>query len=125
MHWDKKYFFLALVFFVIEIFIAIYVHDKIIRPFLGDLFVVILIYAFLKAFINIRYIKAALVVWIFAVIVEISQHLEFIKILGFSNSEIGKAVLGNSFSWLDILMYSIGTLLIVFVEWLRREHVKK
>lgn len=123
MQWNKNYFFVALIFLLIEVIIAVYVHDAFVRPFLGDMFVVILIYTFLKAFVKIGYLQAALLVFVFAILVEISQHLDLIRILGFQDSGIGKAVLGNSFSWIDILMYSLGILLVLVVERLRGGNV--
>lgn len=36
---------------LIEIFIACFVHDRLIRPYIGDVLVVILLYALLRTFI--------------------------------------------------------------------------
>lgn len=119
---NKKYLLIAVIFLIIEILIAVFVHDAFVRPFLGDMLVVILIYTFIKAFIKISYLKAAFIVWIFAILVEVSQHFNLIGILGLQDSEMGKAVLGNSFSWMDILMYSLGIILILFVEKLRHKN---
>jgi nitrogen fixation/metabolism regulation signal transduction histidine kinase len=43
---NKTYFGFALLLFSIEVVIAFFVDDNIVRPYLGDVFVVILIYCF-------------------------------------------------------------------------------
>jgi len=52
---NTKYFLLAFALFFVEVYIALYVHDDIIRPYIGDVLVVILIetvakYSFKKSF---------------------------------------------------------------------------
>ncbi|WP_366069085.1 DUF2809 domain-containing protein [Flavobacterium sp.] len=47
---NKTYFRLASLIFTVEILIALYVHDKIIRPYFGDVLVIVLIYCFIKSF---------------------------------------------------------------------------
>lgn len=37
---NKKYFLIAILVFVIEVMIAIFLHDKFVRPYLGDVLVV-------------------------------------------------------------------------------------
>ncbi len=46
------YFTLTVILLVVEILIAVYVHDRFIRPYFGDVLVVILVYCFLKTFLN-------------------------------------------------------------------------
>ena len=50
LQFDKYYFFAALLLFLVELVIALYVKDNFVRPYLGDLLVVILIYCCLKSF---------------------------------------------------------------------------
>ena len=36
----------SIIVFIIELIIALYVHDRIIRPYIGDMLVVVLVYCF-------------------------------------------------------------------------------
>jgi len=116
LQFHKKYFLLTLIIFISEVLIALYMHDKFIRPYFGDVLVVILIYCFLKSFLNLPVYPTALGVLIFSFFVEWTQHLNLITILGLQDSEIAKALLGNSFAWMDIGCYTSGILIIILVE---------
>jgi len=113
-HW--KYFVLAVFIFLIEVLIASYLHDPIIRPYIGDLLVVILLYCLLKSFVNISVMKAAIFVLLFAYVVEFLQYLNLIKYLGLQKSRLANIVLGNYFEWIDMIAYTIGIALVVFAE---------
>jgi len=47
-----QYFTPALLLLLAEGFIERYVHDNLIRPYVGDLLVVVLIYCLIKSFLN-------------------------------------------------------------------------
>ena len=68
-HFDLKYLPLTIIFFLIEIFIALFVDDKIIRPFIGDAIVVVLLYCFVRIFLNMNYLKIAVGVLFFAFLI--------------------------------------------------------
>lgn len=110
------YLVVAVILFLIEVFIALYVHDEIIRPHIGDLLVVILIYCFLSAFINISFWWMALFVLLFSYLVETLQYFNLVKILGLQHSRLARIVIGTSFSWLDILCYTIGIFIVILIE---------
>ena len=44
---DKKSFIIAIFTFLIEVIIALFINDKIIRPFVGDILVVVFMYYFI------------------------------------------------------------------------------
>ncbi|MGN6163682.1 MAG: DUF2809 domain-containing protein [Flavisolibacter sp.] len=94
---NKKYFFAALILFLIEVFIACFVHDRIVRPYIGDLLVVILIYCFCKSFFNTPVIITGLSVLLFAYAIELLQYLNFIHYIGLQQSKLANIILGNSF----------------------------
>lgn len=50
---NKTYLILTIFLFVIEVLIALFVHDNFIRPYVGDVLVVILIYCFVKSFLDL------------------------------------------------------------------------
>lgn len=119
-----NYFLCAVFLFCIEVLIAVYVHDRIIRPYIGDLLVVIFLYALLKSFWDLPVLTAALSVLLFSYVVELSQWAGFINYIGLEQSQLANIVLGNSFEWIDILAYTAGTLCIVVIEWYRSKHAQ-
>lgn len=103
-----KYFIAFLLLFLIEFFIAKYFTDTIVRPFIGDVLVVILIYCFLNTFINFDRKKIAFGVMIFACVIEVLQAFHFVNLLGLGQNSIASIVLGSTFDWKDIMAYVIG-----------------
>jgi len=104
---------------IIELLIGIYVHDKFIRPYGGDFLVVILLYCFVKSFTDISTLKTATGILVFAYAVEISQYFHFVKLLGLQHSRVALLIFGNSFSFSDLLCYTLGILLVLIVERIR------
>jgi Protein of unknown function (DUF2809) len=113
---NKNYFGLTILFFVIETLIALFVHDSFVRPYLGDVFVVILIYCFLKSFLKLPVVTIAIMVLLFAFVIEFLQLLNIVEKLHLEKSKIAKTVIGTSFSWIDILTYCIGIAIVIVVE---------
>ncbi len=106
-----KFLLLFILIFIVEVLIAIYLHDPIIRPFGGDVLVVILVYAFVRSFLNTNYKKIAVGVLLFAFVVEISQAFHFVNLLGLEHNTILRVALGSTFSYYDLLAYVIGYLI--------------
>ncbi|UOE46865.1 DUF2809 domain-containing protein [Mucilaginibacter sp. SMC90] len=113
---NKPYFILTLILFITEVFIGIYLHDKLIRPFGGDLLVVILIYCFVKTCVNTPWLKTAVGALFFAYMIEISQYFNLLAHLGLQNSKLAAILLGHSFSWGDMLSYTIGISIVILTE---------
>ena len=119
---NKNYFGLFVLLFFVEVFIAVFVHDNFVRPYLGDVIVVILIYCFIKSFIRLTVLEAAVSVMLFAFTIEFLQFLNIVEILHLEKNKIARTVLGTSFSWMDMLMYVIGIAIVLLVEkWLRKK----
>lgn len=112
----KRYALLALLLLLVEIYIALYVHDGIVRPYIGDFLVVMLIYCFGRAFFRVPVLKAALATLVFAYLVEFMQYLNLIKWLGLQDSRIVNVVLGNLFEWIDMLAYTLGVAVVLIIE---------
>lgn len=109
-----KYFLLSVILFLVEVVIATLLRDiYFVRAFLGDVLVVILVYTFMMAFFEPKN-KALLLfcVFLFAVLVEVSQYFKLAEKLGFAEGSVAYIVLGNYFSWRDILCYAVGCLLV-------------
>ncbi|MFV0418532.1 MAG: DUF2809 domain-containing protein [Dysgonomonas sp.] len=105
---DLKSFLVFLFIFLLEVIIALFINDSIIRPYGGDLLVVILIYYFAKSFIRTKTIYLVIGVILFAYLVEVCQYFHLVEILGMQDNVIMRTVIGHSFSWGDILAYTIG-----------------
>ena len=121
---SAKYIIAFLILLAMEIFIAIYVHDNFIRPYLGDSIVVVLIYVLIMGLFNIpRSFKSknitALAVLSFSFIVEGLQAISFINYTGLADNKFARIILGTSFSWWDMLAYVGGYLFIIVFEKLR------
>ena len=120
MIFQRKYFLWKILLFTVEICIALFVHDHIVRPYVGDLLVVILLYCFVKSFIKISVWKAAIGVLIFAYVIEVLQALKLIYWLGLQHNKIAKTIIGISFQWLDLLAYTVGIAIVVTLEFNRK-----
>lgn len=111
-----QYFLLAILFFAVEICIAMFFHDRFVRPVFGDYLVIFLIYCILKSIISLSPKIAVLIVLLFAYVVELLQYLHITKLLGIPENTITKLILGSSFSWLDIFAYTLGGITILILE---------
>jgi hypothetical protein len=114
------YFLWAVALFGVEVLIAAYLHDPVIRPFGGDFLVVILLYCFIKSFLNSPAGPTALVTLLIAYGIEISQYYKLIYRLGWDHSAIARNVLGTNFAWGDLLAYTLGIALVRLIEQNRR-----
>ncbi len=101
---------------IIEIFIALFVHDDIIRPYVGDIIVSSAVYMLVRIFIPEKFRLMPLYVFLFAVFVEFMQYINIIAILGLENNSFFRTLIGTSFSWIDIICYFIGCIPLVFWE---------
>jgi ABC-type glycerol-3-phosphate transport system permease component len=110
MKWrfDKNSFIIAVVIFFIEILIAKFVDDAFIRPYGGDILVVVLIYYFVRSFVQVKPLYLVIAVLLFAYAVETGQYFRLVDILGLRDYKIMRIVIGTSFAWGDILCYTIG-----------------
>ena len=113
---NKKYFILAFILFIIEVLIALFINDSFIRPTLGDVLVVMLIYCFLKTFLKTPYRIIAISTLVFAVLVELLQYVHIVEILGLENNAVARTVIGTSFSRKDIIAYTAGIAVVLVVE---------
>jgi hypothetical protein len=116
LKFQLKYFILAAILFFIEILIALFVHDRFIRPFVGDVLVVILIYCFVKSFLRTPVLQTAVSVLIFAFLLEVLQYFKIVVILVLQHSKLSRIIIGTSFEWTDLLAYSLGIGLVLLLD---------
>ena len=122
MGFSKKYAILSVGLFVVEIFIALFAHDRIIRPFVGDMLVVILIFTLCRTVVKVNYFRLALCVLIFSFAVEIGQYFNLISILGLQHNALARIVIGMTFDVHDLLAYGAGVLLIFAIGLFAKFH---
>jgi hypothetical protein len=113
---NKGYFSVAVLIFVIEVLIALFVTDHFIRPYAGDVLVVILLYCFVQSFFRWHFITVALFVLLFSFAVEFLQYIHIIDKLGLQHSRIARTVMGTTFVWNDFVAYIAGVTIVVVVE---------
>lgn len=116
MTFRSRSFLVFLSLFTVEVLIARYVTQPFIRYWLGDFLVVILIYYFLKSFIAVKPLSLAFFVWIFACTVECIQATDLIRLLGWEHNKVANLILGNTFSFSDLVAYSLGILTVLILE---------
>ena len=104
------YIVIFLILLGVEVLIALFVDDRIIRPFGGDVIVIWVVYCFVQAILGGRnnHYRVAGGVLIFAFIVEFLQYLHIVDILGLRDIAFFRVLIGTSFSWIDMLCYVIG-----------------
>jgi len=113
----------ALIVFAVEILIALFVHDQMIRPYIGDSLAVILLYLGLRAVTPLRVLPAVLVALTIAFAIEFSQMFHLIDGLGLRGNHIAGFILGGYFDVEDLGCYTAGALAGLIVESLRGERL--
>ncbi len=116
-----KYLLLFIVFLLIEVFIALFVNDRFIRPYLGDVLVVVVIYYFVRIFVTDRIAILPLLIFIFAAAVEILQYFNLVERLGFTDNIFMRVLIGSVFDVKDILCYGVGCVFLGVMEWRKRK----
>lgn len=115
MDYKKRNFIIFILLLLIEIIIALFVHDNFIRPYIGDVLVIAVIYFFIKSITSsIKYV--AIYVLLFAVLIEIGQYFNMVLILDLENNKFFKILLGSTFDWKDIFCYIIGCIILLVFE---------
>jgi Protein of unknown function (DUF2809) len=113
---SRNYFLLALSILTVEVIIALFIHDSFVRPYIGDVLVVMLIYFLLKSFFPLPVLTAITAVLGFAFFIEVLQYLHIVNRLGWNHCRLARIVIGTSFSWADLLAYTAGALGVLVFE---------
>ena len=106
----------TLLLFIIEVLIALFVNDSIIRPYIGDVLVTMLIYCFIRIIIPSGQKWLPLYVFLFSCLIEFLQYLRFVELVGLSDNVYARTIIGTSFSWIDIICYGIGCLVCLIFQ---------
>ena len=109
------------VLLVVEIVIALFVHDNFVRPYLGDVLVTVLLCTMVRICVPDGHLWLPLGVFCFACLVEVGQSFHIVKRLGLSGNRFFSTLIGGTFDWRDILCYGIGCLAFHLIELLSRD----
>ena len=112
-----KYLIATLVLLTIEVLIALFVHDRFVRPYVGDILVVIVVYTFIRIFLVQKCRILPLYVFIFAAFIEILQYFELVKRLGLSGNRFLRVLIGSVFDIKDIICYGVGCIILGLYEY--------
>lgn len=93
-----------------------FVHDSFIRPYVGDMLVVIVVYTFMRIWISEGCRLLPLYVFLFAILVEMLQYFDIVEVLGLSDSRFFSILIGGTFDWKDIACYGVGCMILVIYE---------
>ena len=104
---------------LIEVIIALYVHDDFIRPYVGDVLVVIVIYTFIRIIVPEKCKLIPLFLFVFASGVELLQLANIVEILGVADNKFLKILIGSVFDIKDIVCYAVGCVILCMYEWVR------
>lgn len=110
------YFILTVILLAAEVVIALFVHDRLIRPYVGDMLVVVVVYTFVRIWIPDSVRLLPFYVFLFATAVEVLQYFNLVELLGVSDNRFLRILLGTSFDVKDILCYAVGCVLVWVVE---------
>lgn len=112
------YFLIFIMLLAVEIYIGVFVHDEFVRPYLGDVLVVGVVYYFIRIFLPDGAVLLPLYVFLFALAVEILQLFNFADLIGIEN-RILKIILGSVFDWKDICCYAVGCVIIAVIDFVK------
>ena len=97
--------------FVVEVLIALFVRDRFVRPYVGDMLVVVLIYTCVRIILPEKSRLLPLYVFLFAAVVEGLQGIHIIELLGLADNRFFSVLIGTTFDIKDIVCYGAGCVL--------------
>ena len=106
---------------LVLIFIALFVRDQFVRPFLGDVLAVIWLHLTARSFIDRSPRLLATLVLLVAIALELGQYADLIHLLGLEGSRAARILLGATFDPLDLFAYFTGWVLILLGEHLHAD----
>ena len=124
--WNKRilYGIATIILLVIEVLIALYVHDSIIRPYVGDILVVVVIYTFVRIFRPERVALLPVYIFVFAAGVELLQLINIVDVLGVRDSSFFSVLIGTVFDIKDVICYAVGCLFLCGYEIIKKRYVR-
>lgn len=118
----------TIVIFLIELLIALFVRDKFIRPYVGDMLVVVLLYTCIRIVLPEKPRLLPLYVFLLSTCVELLQGMNIVERLGLQENRFFSVLIGTTFDWKDIVCYGVGCVLCGLWEvwlWNNRKQAEK
>ena len=100
-----------LLILMIEVLIALFVDDRFIRPYIGDVLVTALLCSLCRVIWPKGIPALPVYVFIFAALVEVAQYINLVKLLGLENNAFFSTIMGTTFSYIDLVCYAVGCIL--------------
>ena len=101
---------------IIELFIASFMHDRYIRPYGGDFLAVILLYCMIRSLFKLPPWPVAGYVLLFSYFIEWLQYMKLADRLQLRAHSIARMLLGDYFTWTDMLSYTLGIATVLIIE---------
>lgn len=106
----------SMLLLLIEILIALFAHDDFIRPILGDYIATLLVFCLLASFMKLSITKIAVLALVISYTIEGLQYLSILKLLRLDKFKMLNIVVGNSFSWIDMLAYTMAIVTVLSIH---------
>ncbi len=119
---NMKYIFVFLILLITETIIALLVNDVIIRPYIGDVLVVILMYTLIRGVIQKSIKFLPIYLFLFASTVELAQYFHIVDMLYLQDNKVISTIIGTKFDIRDILCYLIGTAILFIWEKIEKKN---
>ena len=104
-----RYGIIALLLFIVELIIAMkFPQTSFVRGSLGDILVVVLLYALALSIRDFNRPRLAAAVLLFACFIEICQYFRLAQTLGLRPNGVAWIVIGSTATWADIGCYFVG-----------------
>ena len=120
MRLHRGYAALTIALLAIELAIALFLNDPIVRPYIGDALAVMLVYVGLRAVTRLPVVPATLSAFAIAVAIEFSQYLRLLKAIGLDHNRFARMILGSGFDPKDFIAYASGAVAVLLIERYRR-----
>jgi hypothetical protein len=107
----------VVLFMVCYVIVLSFDGQPFIRGFLGDVIIITLMYTVIKSFFTkLNSIKLCISLLLFAYAVETMQYFRLVELLGLGNYKLARIVIGTSFDAMDLLAYTIGFFLTLYLD---------
>lgn len=117
----RTYLICCFIFLTIVFYIGFFTTGFV-RVYVGDVIIIPVLYFLFRAIWPTTTFRAALVIFLFAVSVEVAQYFDIVEWLGLTNNRVAVIVIGTSFSWGDMVAYLVGIFLSVAVDiWVQKK----
>jgi Protein of unknown function (DUF2809) len=109
----KTFALLTIALIAVELYIAIFQHDNLLRYYGGDVLAPILLYALMKSFIRADSIILALIALIICCLFEIAQMFDMVTLLHLEDNLVMSTLIGTVYDVNDFLSYTAGTMSVI------------